>query len=159
MSEIVVEEEPDPLPLREYVGNPQMPVAYDSLLSNYYVGEAELSITPEIRQQEEYDLRLLTEYADRILFQGGDMTITSGSAQLRRRHFEDGSDFYFLVDGTYCRSWIKGGKRVNWCVEELRHEPAKDVFLYLKRTFDEVEMTSSSRGTLLGRKVLAKLLR
>ena len=165
MSEIV-EEEPEPLPLREYGINLGTGLAYDGLLSNDYAQQEEAEITPEMRIQEKRDVWRLTEYVNELLPSKIDSTIQYGDAFLRRRLSEpDEKILYFFKeqqnDRPYCRSWAQGDDRVNFCLEEVRHEPAIDVLEHIMKSFEgmETSKTSSSRSTLrFGSYVLAKLL-
>jgi hypothetical protein len=164
MSEIVVEEEPEPLP--------------GSYPINYKTGTAlkGYELTLELAKQEDKtEVVKLSLEADAILTRAGyglseeDVKVEQQMYSLRRRirSYKDEEHFrtlktYFYIDSSenprYCRSWTNESEQINYCLNEQRHERALFVRERLEAAFPE-SVLDSMEPRRLGGLVLAKLLR
>jgi len=124
MSELQLDD-PDPLPIdREQIWN-----------------SAEFE---RLRIDERETIATLSNYAsgilegDRAVGRQTDRRIVTEKGELSRR-IEEGLWAFKFVDTLEgrrrCRSWELGGKNVNWCRDERRHEPAEDVLMRLEEVF------------------------
>lgn len=163
MSEIVVEDDPEPLS-GTYPINLETGLSFDG----YDLAE-DLA-----RQEDKTEIVKLSLEADAILARAGyglgeeDVQVVEHPHHLRRRIriYNDGEHFrtlktYFYIDSSqdprYCRQWTNESERINYCLDEQRHERAFFVRAHLESGFPEPEEAPIAPRRL-GKRVLAKLL-
>jgi hypothetical protein len=164
MSEVVVDEDPEPLSGGDYNINLETGLAFEG-----YDLADDLA-----RQEDRTEVVKLSLEADAILARAGyglnedDVQVEENSHRLRRRirTYEDGEHFrtlktYFYIDSSqepkYCRQWTNESERVNYCLNELRHERAYFVRAHVEvglNVPEEIQIVQQQ----LGKRVLAKLL-
>ncbi len=163
MSEIVVEEDPEPLS-GIYPINLETGLSFDG-----YDLADDLA-----RQEDRTEVVKLSLEADAILARAGhglneeDVVVEESTQRLRRRVkiYRDGEHMrtlktYFYIDSSqeprYCRQWTNESERINYCLNEQRHERAFFVRQKLEGAFAEPEI-EPNLSRQLGARVLAKLL-
>ena len=164
MSEIVVEEDPEPLSVNGYPVNIETGLAFDG-----YDLADDLAL-----QEDRAEVVKLSLEADAILARAGhgledeDVQVEEGRHRLRRRirTYDDGEHLrtlksYFYIDSSqkprYCRQWTNESEKINYCLNEQRHERAYFVRTHLETGLNRAEETESTQRRL-GVRVLAKLL-
>ncbi len=137
MNEILQDDdsEPHPVTAREYCVNYQTDLTYedDGLAT-------ELAYLQEVQ-----DIQILSALASQLLERdaaSGDQTnrvLRVDNASLKRQ-ISDGSWRYTFEDynnegQARCRVWRLGGDSVNWCENEQRYEPAREIMERIAATF------------------------